>query len=106
MQQDCTLHMVKKFRACAKPNHFNVVYKSTHEKQPDQQVRRAVHEISQEDRSHIGKEGEQDRSFDAVRVKYINLDSMKSVIFTKLEPSTSQRRTQITYKIDSQTDGT
>ena len=32
-----------------------------------------------------------DRIFDAV--KYVNLDSMKSVTFTKLESSTSQRRT-------------
>ena len=34
-----------------------------------------------------------------LRVKYINLDSVKSVIFTKLESSISQRQTKITYKI-------
>ena len=37
-------------------------------------------------------------NFDAV--KHINLDSIKSVIFTKLESSKSQR-SHITYKIDS-----
>ena len=42
----------------------------------------------------------QERHFDAVRVKYIYLDSVKSVIFTKLESNMSERRTQITNKID------
>ena len=42
--------------------------------------RRAVHRISQEEKSHSVKQGDQERSFDVV--KYINLDSMKSVILT------------------------
>ena len=41
------------------------------------------------------------QEFDAVRVKYISLGSMKSVIFIKLESKRCQRRTQIKYKIDS-----
>ena len=35
----------------------------------------------------------------AVKVKYINLDSLKSVICTKLEVRMSQRQTKIMYKI-------
>ena len=44
-------------------------------------------------------------SFDMVRLKYVNLDSIKSVLFTKLESSTRQRQTKITYKINSRADG-
>ena len=35
------------------------------------------------------------------RVKYINLDSVKFVIFTKLESSMSQRQTKVTHKTES-----
>ena len=48
---------------------------------------------------------EQDRRFDVVWVKYFNLDSIKSVIFTTLESSMSQRQTCIVYKIDIGADG-
>ena len=47
---------------------------------------------------------DKDHSFDVVRVKYINLDSIKPVLFTKLESSTSQRLTKMTHKIDSRKD--
>ena len=43
----------------------------------------------------------QDRSFDSIKLKYLNFDSIKYVMFTKLESSTSQKRTCMTYKIDS-----
>ena len=45
------------------------------------------------------------QSFDAVRVKYINLDSVKSDIFTKLESSMTQRWTHIVHKVDTGADG-
>ena len=48
---------------------------------------------------------EHDRSFEMVSVKYINLDSIKSIIFNKLESRTSQRQTKITSKIDCWADG-
>ena len=48
---------------------------------------------------------DQDLSFDMVRVKYINLNSLTFLPFTKLESSTSQGQTKVTYKIDSETDG-
>ena len=57
-----------------------------------------VQDISQDDDLHIEESNEQDRSFVAVRVKYINLDSVKSVIFTKLESSTNIRNP---YSIES-----
>ena len=50
-----------------------------------------IHEIGQENDLNAEEPSDQDRSYDAVRVKYINLDSLKSMIFTKLESSTSQR---------------
>ena len=45
---------------------------------------------------------EHNQSLDTVRVKHINLDSIKSVLFTKIESSTNQRWTIVTYKIDSE----
>ena len=48
---------------------------------------------------------DQDWSFDVVRITYVSLNSIKSVLFTKLESSTSQRQTKITYKIDSRAEG-
>ena len=38
-------------------------------------------------------------------VKYINLDSVRSVIFTELESSTSQRWIDVVYKVDTGADG-
>ena len=42
---------------------------------------------------------QQDQSFDAVRMRYENLDSIKLVLFIKLESSISQRQTNIIYEI-------
>ena len=39
----------------------------------------------------------QDRSFNMVRVKYISLNDIKSVILSKLESWTSQRQIHIEY---------
>ena len=59
------------------------------QQQQDQHIWKMIHNVCQEDDLHVGKPNEQHRSFDGVRVKFINLDSEKSVIFTKLESSTS-----------------
>ena len=48
---------------------------------------------------------EHGQSFDAVKVKYINLNSIESALFTKLGSSTSQKWTKVTYKINSGVDG-
>ena len=50
-----------------------------------------VHNISQDDDLHVEESNEEERNFDVARVKYINLDIVQSVIFAKLESSTSQR---------------
>ena len=47
----------------------------------------------------VGPEG-QERSFDVLRVNYINLDSIKSIIFTVLESGMSQRKTHIKVVLD------
>ena len=57
-------------------------------------------EVHQGSKTSLETPEEHDQSFDAVRVKYINLDCIKSVLLTKLESSTSQRQTKVTYKID------
>ena len=49
-----------------------------------------IHNVSQDENPSVEEPDEQDRSFDAARAKYINLNSVKSVIFTKLESSTNQ----------------
>ena len=40
-----------------------------------------------------------------VRVKYINLNSVKSVLFTKLESNMSQRQIKLAYNVDSVMNG-
>ena len=55
----------------------------------------AKNEIGQEGNLCIVEPEEQDRGFDVVGVKYINLDSIKFVIFTKLDSSMGQRQTCI-----------
>ena len=50
-----------------------------------------MHAIAQDDSLYTDKQDKQDRNFVAVRIKYIQLDSIKSVMFTKLKSSASQR---------------
>ena len=45
------------------------------------------------------------RSFDVVRVKYIKLDSIKCIKYTKFDSSTSPRQTHVVYKVDKAADG-
>ena len=45
-----------------------------------------------------------DQGSDVVRVKYINFNSIKFLLFTKLESNTSQRQANITYEIISGVD--
>ena len=61
--------------------------------------RETIHNTDQNDDLSVDKQDKQVRSFDAVRVKYINMDSIKSVIFTKLESTTRQRLTNTVYKV-------
>ena len=72
-------------------NHFKVVCKLTQWQQQDHLGRKTIHDIGQENDISIDEPDEQDSSFDVVRINYINLYSIRCVIFTKLESSTSQR---------------
>ena len=64
-----------------------------------------LHEVCQEGKTNMVKQEEHDQSLNHVRIKYVILADIKSVILTKLESSTSQRKTKITYKIDYRVDG-
>ena len=92
---------VKKCCECRKQNHFQSVCKSSWQKQQDWYSRKTNNEIIQQGNFFMEWLEEQDRSLNVVRVKYINLGSVKGVIFTKLESSTSQRQTHIIYKVES-----
>ena len=73
--------------------------------QQNQQGGRTIHNIEQEGNLHVIEPGEQDKSFDVVRVKYINLDCIKSIIFTQEESGTGQRQTHIVCKVDIEDEG-
>ena len=64
-----------------------------------------IHDIGQDGDSCVVEPEEQDRSFDVVRVKYIDLDSIKSIIFTDSESSTNQRQTHVVYNSDTGPNG-
>ena len=51
-------------------------------------------------------EGESnDKSLDSINIRHLNFNNVKSVIFTKLESSTSKKRAQVMCKIDMGSDG-
>ena len=54
-------------------------------------VKKTLDDVHQEGETSMVNEEEHNWNFDAVRVKNINLDSIKCVISTKLESSPSQR---------------
>ena len=45
------------------------------------------------------------RSSDSVSMKYLMFHSVKSVVFTKLELTTNQKKAKLGYKIDTGSDG-
>ena len=69
------------------------------QQQQDWWSRKTIHAIGQKGNVCVVKPEEQNRIFDVVRVKHINLHNIKSAIITKLECSTSQTHT--VYKIDT-----
>ena len=66
---------------------------------------KSVHEDQQDEEPYPQEWEQNDRSFDSVNIKYHNFDNVKSVIFTKLESSTSQKRVHIKCKIDIRSNG-
>ena len=49
---------------------------------------------------------ESNKSFDLVSMKSLIFHGVKSVVFTKLDMSTSYKRAKIAYKIDTGSEGT
>ena len=64
-----------------------------------------IHDMGQKDSLCVSELDEQDRSFDVVRVKYINLSSINSIILTMFKSSMGQKQTQIVYKIKTGANG-
>ena len=62
-----------------------------------------LNKVHQEGETSQHMPEDQDQSFDAVTNKYINLDSVKFVLFTTLESSSNHRWTKIMFKIDTGT---
>ena len=60
---------------------------------------RSVYEVQQHEEPCQTERGNNYRSFDLVNISYCNFDSVKLVIFTKLEASTSQSRAHLKYII-------
>ena len=67
---------------------------------PDHQKNTAIHEDQQEE-PHTNEHDNSGRNIDLVNIRYLYFDDTKSVIYNKLESSTSQKRACITYKIDT-----
>ena len=61
------------------------------QQQQGQHGRKMILNIGQDDDLLINEPDEQDRSFDTVKIRYINLDSVKSISFVRLDSTTSQR---------------
>ena len=91
----------KKCGECGKCNHLKVVCRSSWGQQKNWWTRKTQNEMYHEGETSMEMQEEHDQSSHAARIKYINLSNNKSVLFTNLEPSTSQKQTKITYKIDS-----
>ena len=75
------------------------------QRQQENWLLNVLNEVHQEDETSLGMPEEHNQSFDAERVKYINFNSAKSILFAKLESRASQRQTKVTYEIDSGADG-
>ena len=60
--------------------------------------------MQHDEKPYIWEQREKCRNFDLVNIRYLNFDSIRSVIFTRLELSTSPKRTQIRYKINTGSD--
>ena len=85
----------KKCRGCIKTNHFREVYRLMLRQQEGQKPPgsdRSIHDIRQDQEAQPVQSELCDRRFDLVKIKYHKFDSVKFMIFTKLESGTSQKR--------------
>ena len=93
---------------CEKVTHYKVVCRSTQKQRQSQrspQRNMTTHKVQQEKEPYKRQQRNSGRNFYVVNIRYLNPDSIRSIIFTKLESNTSQIRTQITSKIDTRSDG-
>ena len=84
------------------------VCRSVQRQQQDQRPPRSdrsTHNIRQDDKPWPVEQDQHDRNFDTVKIKYLNFDNVISIIFSKSELSTSQKRVCISYRIDSGSNG-
>ena len=95
----------KKCSRGRKQSHFKAVCKPVWWQQQDKHGRKMIHDISHEDNLNVGESSKLDRSFAMSRVKYINLGSKKSMIFSKLESTTGQRQIHVVYRAGTGANG-
>ena len=79
-----SLHMANSAECseCGKPSHFEAVCRQANRQQVGFRGQKSAHEVRQEDKPQPMKQDQQERSFDSVRVKYMNFYSVKCVKFT------------------------
>ena len=90
---------------CGKQNHFWVVCQNSREQKqmrPTPQQPTCMHDTHKEEEltMPVPSQIENDKNFDSVSMETLTFHSVKSVIFTRLQSSTSQKRTKIVYKVD------
>ena len=71
---------------CIKTNHFRVVCRSMQRQQQSKRLLKSrilVHMIQYDEYSHSLERDQHDRGFDSVNMKYLNCDTVKSVIFIR-----------------------
>ena len=90
--RDSTLPTARQAGPAERPPYFKVVCRSVWKQQWDHGPPRSagpIPNIKKDDGSQLTDQ--YDRSFDSVKIKYLNFDNVKSIIFTILKPSTSQK---------------
>ena len=67
---------------------------------------RSIHDVRQDDKTHLVEQDQHDRNFDLVKIKNSHFGNVKSIIFTKLgSPVLVKIRCAQIYKIVSRSDG-
>ena len=93
----------RKCSGCRKSNPFRAVCMRLQRQRQGQMAlkeSKAVHDIQQDEELCTIEYQDNDRNVDLISIRHFNFDKVKSVI----ELSTRQKRTQITYKIDTGSD--
>ena len=92
LKRQCLAHG-KTCGGCRKANYLKTVCRFMKRQQQDQKparINRSIHDVRQDEEPKPVEQDQGNRSFDSVKIKYLKFDNVKSIIFTKLESSTSQ----------------